>query len=187
MTRAVNAALLGAALLSASRASAQVLNALQRQAGIPAGLALPVPGVAVAEEPAAIGVTPAAAGLVGGLALQYFHEGDVTQESAADGAYAAAGLGPLGIGYSIQWVRPGEPELRRYRENTLALALGDRDSWSLGVAWNRFSSAPRAANRSSGRRSGSCGRRGGRSPSTARSASGTRSSRSASSPSSAPR
>jgi protease-4 len=140
MTRAVNAALLGAALLVASPASAQVLNALQRQAGIPAGLALPVPGVAVAEEPAAIGATPAAAGLVGGLALQYFHEGDVTQDSAADGVYAATGLGPLGIGYSIQWVRPGEPELRRYRENSLALALGDRRSWSLGVAWNRFSS-----------------------------------------------
>jgi protease IV len=140
MTRAVNAALLGAALLYASPAAAQVLNALQRQAGIPAGLALPVPGVAAAEEPAAIGATPAAAGLVGGLTLQYFREGDVTQESTADGLYAATGLGPLGIGYSIQWVRPGEPELSRYRENTLALALGDRHSWSLGVAWNRFSS-----------------------------------------------
>src|SRR6266540_3054432 len=54
--------------------------------------------------------------------------------------YGATGLGPIGVGYSIEWVRPGEEELRRYRKNTLALSIGDRRSWSLGVSWNRFSS-----------------------------------------------
>ena len=48
---------------------------------------------------------------------------------------------------------------------------------SLGP-WNRCSSAPRGVKPSSGRRCGSCGRPGARSPSTARFASGTRSSRS---------
>jgi protease-4 len=140
MRPSVNAALAALALLVASPAAAQVLNALDRQAGLPAGLALPVPGVAAAEEPAAIGVTPAAAGFVGAPALQWFREGDVTDASRADGLYAATGLGRLGLGYSIEWVRPGEADRRRYRKNTLALALADRRSWSAGVAWNRFSS-----------------------------------------------
>jgi protease-4 len=137
MTRSVIAAL---AALLASPAAAQVSNALDRQAGLPAGLALPVPGVAVAEEPAAIGVTPAAAGFVGAPAVQWFREADVTQASRADGLYAATGLGPFGLGYAIEWVRPGEAALRRHRKNAFALSLGDRRSWSAGVAWNRFSS-----------------------------------------------
>ncbi len=140
MKRPVNAALAAAALLVAFPAAAQVKNALDRQAGLPAGLALPVLGVAAAEEPASIGATPAAAGFIGAPVLQWFREGDVTQASKADGLYAATGLGPLGIGYSIEWVRPGDPELRRYRKNALALALGDRRSWSAGLAWNSFSS-----------------------------------------------
>ena len=145
MTRAVNAALsLRTAalvtLLAATPAAAQVRNALERQTGVPAGLALPVPGVAVAEEPAAIGATPAAAGFVGAPAFQWFREGDVTESSRADGLYGATGLGPLGLGYSIEWVRPGEPAFRRYRKNTFALAVGDKRSWSGGIAWNSFSS-----------------------------------------------
>lgn len=128
-----------ASLLLASPAAAQVRNALDRQLGIPAGLALPVPGAAVAEEPAGVGTTPAAVGFVGALALQWFREGNVTEESDADGLYLAAGAGPLGAGYSVEWVRPGV-DGRRYRKNTLALAIGDGRSASLGVAWNRFSS-----------------------------------------------
>jgi hypothetical protein len=62
MTRYVNRAAIAALLLvHALPAAAQVRNALDREAGIPAGLALPVPGVAVAEEPAGLGTTPAAA------------------------------------------------------------------------------------------------------------------------------
>src|SRR6266511_2868311 len=114
MKRLVNAALATTVLLAATPAAAQVQNALDRQAGIPAGLALPVPGVAAAEEPAALGGTPAAAGFVGAPALQWFREGDVTEASKADGLYAATGLGRLGIGYSIEWVRPGVPGFRRY-------------------------------------------------------------------------
>ena len=37
-------------------------------------------------------------------------------------------------------MRPGDPDLRRYRKNAFALSLGDHRSWSAGVAWNRFSS-----------------------------------------------
>ena len=129
-----------AALLSAAPAGAQVRNALDRQSGLPAGLALPVPGLAAAEEPAALGATPAAVGFIGAPALQWFREGDVTRASKADGLYGATGVGPIGVGYSIEWVRPGEEELRRYRKNTLALSIGDRRSWSFGVGWNRFSS-----------------------------------------------
>lgn len=139
MTRLVKIAAAAAALAVAAPATAQVLNALDRQRGVPAGLALPVPGVAAAETPAGIGTTPAAAGFVGALALEWFREGNVTESSTADGLYLASGVGPLGVGYAIEWVRPGEAG-RRYRRNTLALAAGDRESLSLGVAWNRFSS-----------------------------------------------
>jgi protease-4 len=139
MTRLVKTAAAAAALVAAVPAAAQVLNALDRQRGVPAGLALPVPGVAAAETPAGIGTTPAAPGFVGALALEWFREGNVTESSNADGLYLASGVGPLGVGYAIEWVRPGEAG-RRYRRNTLALAAGDRRSFSVGVAWNRLSS-----------------------------------------------
>lgn len=129
-----------ALLASATPAAAQLRNALDRQLGIPAGLALPVPGVAVAEDPAGIGTTPAAPGFVRELALQWFREGNVTEESSADGLYLATGAGPLGAGYAVEWVRPGPAAGRRYRKNTLALALGDGRGTSIGVGWNRFSS-----------------------------------------------
>ncbi len=137
MRRLVNAAL-GALVLSTAPASAQVRNALDRQAGVPAGLALPVLGVAAAEQPAGIGTTPAAAGFVRALAIEWFGEGGVTADSRADGVYLADGAGPLGVGYSVEWVRPGAS--RRYRRNALALALGDGRSFSLGLGWNRFTS-----------------------------------------------
>ncbi len=139
MTPLVNPrlALAATVLLSASPASAQVQNALERALGIPSGLALPVPGVAVAEEPAGISTTPASPGFVRQPALEWFHEANVTQDSKADGLYFAAGLGPLGLGYTIEWVRPGDPA-SRWRKNTLALALGDGQSVSFGVGWNRF-------------------------------------------------
>jgi protease-4 len=148
MTRYVNAATRvrgGAAgiaallLLQAAPAAAQVRNALDREAGIPAGLALPVPGVAVAEEPAGLGTTPAAAGFVRDLALQWFREGNVTEDSEANGLYLATALGRLGAGYSIEWVRPGTSA--RYRKSTLALSTGDGRSFSLGVGWSWFSSS----------------------------------------------
>jgi protease IV len=121
-------------------AAAQVRNALDRQAGIPAGLALPVLGAAAAEDPAGIGTTPAAVGFMRSLTLQWFREGNVTEESNADGIYLATGVDGLGAGYSIEWVRPGPVDGRRFRKNTLALAIGDGRSSSLGIGWNRFTS-----------------------------------------------
>ncbi len=152
MTRNVNAAtrarrgsaaaIAALALLAAAPAAAQVQNALERQAGIPAGLALPVPGVAVAEDPGGMGTTPAAVGFVGDLALQYFREGNVTPDSTADGLYLATSLGPLGAGYSVEWVRPGTTA--SYRKSTLALALGDGRAVSFGIGWNWFASGDAA-------------------------------------------
>jgi protease-4 len=136
MTRFVKQAAIAALLLSARAASAQIQNALDRQAGIPAGLALPVPGAAVAEEPAALGANPAAVGFVGKPAIQYFHEAGVTEGSLADGLYGATLLGPFGIGYSAEWVRPGGAA--KYRRGVFALSVGDGKSVSLGVGWNSY-------------------------------------------------
>jgi protease-4 len=137
MPRIVNAAA-AALLLAAAPAAAQVLNAVDREAGRPAGLALPVPGAAVAEEPAALGANPAAPGFVGAAAIQGFRESGVVAGSTADGLYGAAALGPLGVGYAVEWVGAADAGLASYRTNTLALTLGDHHAWSLGVAWNRF-------------------------------------------------
>ena len=87
MTPFVKVATAAALLLAAAPAAAQVIDALDRQAGLPAGLALPVPGVAVAEEPAALGVNPAAVGFVGAPALQAFRESE--RDEGLDGRTAS--------------------------------------------------------------------------------------------------
>jgi protease IV len=138
--RAFLAFVIASGLALPSAAAAQIRNALDRQTGVPAGLSLPVLGAAAAEEPSGIGTTPAAPGFVRALALQWFREGNVTEESNADGLYLATGVGGLGAGYSIEWVRPGPVGGRRYRKNTLALAVGDGRTTSIGVGWNRFTS-----------------------------------------------
>jgi protease IV len=137
MTRFVNALAL-AILLAAAPATAQIRNALDRAAGVPAGLALPVFGAAAAEEPSALEVNPAGIGFVHRLALQYFHEGDGTPDSDADGVYTTLRLGSATLGYSHSWMRPGAGP--RYRKATWAVALGDGRAYSLGIAWNRWSS-----------------------------------------------
>ncbi len=138
MTRFVKGAAAAALLLAASAASAQIQNALDRQAGLPSGLALPVPGAAVAEEPAALGANPAAVGFVGLPAIQYFHEAGVTDGGLGDGLYGATLLGPIGIGYSTEWMRPGTSFPATYRRGVFALSLGDGESASLGVGWNSY-------------------------------------------------
>jgi protease IV len=148
MRPSVNAARAAAFALAAVAlpASAQVQNAIDRDAGLPAGIALPVPGVAVAEEPSALGTNPAGIGFVPRLALQWFHENAVTPGSRADGIWAATGIGPLGVGFARQWIRPGD-ERRRYGLITFGLSTGDHHAFSLGFAWNWWSSPDRDVDR----------------------------------------
>ncbi|BDG01975.1 signal peptide peptidase SppA [Anaeromyxobacter oryzae] len=134
MTRFVNAAAAAVLLAAAPAARAQVQAATDRAAGRPAGIALPAFGVAAVEEPTGLATTPAAIGFVDGLTLHYFHEGDVTPQSAADGVYVANRLGPLGIGFSEEWMRPGE-DAARYRRTRLGVTLGDGRAVSAGAAW----------------------------------------------------
>ena len=56
----------------------------------------PEPGAAAAEEPTALGVNPAGIGFVGGLALQYFHEGSRSEHAAGDGALPRRPVRPAG-------------------------------------------------------------------------------------------
>jgi protease-4 len=143
MKRSVNAArvaALAAALAAALPARAQVENAIERDQGIPAGMALPVIGAAAAEEPTAMETNPAGIGFVPKLALQYFHEQEITSGSDADGFWAAQGLGPLGIGFAMQWIRPGDAPPARYRKTSLALTLSDTRTVSFGFQWNWWAS-----------------------------------------------
>jgi protease-4 len=146
MTRLVNAAV-AAALAAALPARAQVQSALDRDQGFPAGLSLPVSGAAAAEEPTALGVNPAGVGFVPHLAAQAFHEQEVTPDSRADAIFAADGVGPLGVGFGMQWVRPGEGDGPRYRKTTLAFAITDARAFSVAVGWNWWASHDDALDR----------------------------------------
>lgn len=135
MTRTVKRALAAAALLVAAPAAAQTSALVDRTGGGAAGIPLPLAGIAAAEEPTAIAVNPAAVRFVEDLSLMYFHESGATPRSRSDGLYAATSLGPLGVGYSHEWMRPGGEDGRRYRRTKLALALGDARTGALGVGW----------------------------------------------------
>src|SRR6266545_4398144 len=121
MTRFVNAAAVMALAAAPALSWAQISSATERDAA-PGGLAVPVIGAAVAEEPSAMGANPAAAGFVRRLALQYFHEESVTPGDA-DGIYTADAFGPLAIGYSEEWVRPDG--VASWRRTRWVLALSD--------------------------------------------------------------
>jgi protease-4 len=121
-------------LLVAPPARAQIAAA-DRESGLPAGLTLPNQFAAVAEEPVALDVNPAGIGLVGGLVLQYFHEGVPAEHASGDGLYLADRFGPLALGYGIEWLNPGDAPLARYRRSRLALALSDGRSASVGFGW----------------------------------------------------
>lgn len=140
MRRPARLAPLLAALLLPGAAAAQTWSYLGRAEGYPAGIAVPGAGVASAEEPAALAVNPAAAGLHEGLTLQYFHERDESQLGPAgqdgltgDGVYA--GLGPVAI--TAEWMRPRSgPSWRRIG---LGLGLGGRLG-AVGTSWNTWAS-----------------------------------------------
>ncbi len=126
------------------------LAAADRDRGIPAGLTLPVLGAAAVEEPTAPAVNPAGLGFMGGPALQYFHEADPQAHADGDGLYLADRLGPLALGFSEEWLRPGKEPLPRYRRSRLALALSDGRAVSLGFGWTWIHSADGALDRAGG-------------------------------------
>lgn len=136
-----------AALAAPLAARAQLANADVLEAGHPASLALPIGGVAAAEEPSALGVNPAGIGFVRDACAQWFHEEKAVGRSAADGLYLAGAVGPVGGGFSMEWVRPEVGYGARYRKTTLALALTDQKAWSLAVGWNWFASPNAERNR----------------------------------------
>jgi protease IV len=142
MPRSVNALAIAAVLLAVvPRATVAQLSAIaDRGAGLPAGIALPVIGAAAAEEPTALSVNPAGIGFVGAPALQIFHESDAEPGSDGDGFWLVNPLGPAGLGFSMEWIRPGSDEGPRYRRTRLGLSVGDRQSASLGFAWSWWSS-----------------------------------------------
>ncbi|MGC3997375.1 MAG: signal peptide peptidase SppA [Anaeromyxobacter sp.] len=128
------AAALAVALL-ASPAAAQLAAATDRAQGLPAGLTLPVLGAATAEEPTALGVNPAGVGFVRDLNLQYFHEEGPAQDGRGDGLYLADRFGPLGVGYGVEWLHPGQDLGPRYDRQRLALTLGDGRTGAFGFGW----------------------------------------------------
>ncbi len=133
---ASHAALL--ALLATARPAAAQVQAFDAPG--PDGLAVPVAGVAAAEEATGLSLTPAAPGFVGEPALHYLHQQRTDGPGAADGAWLAMPLGPLASSLSMEWVRPGEDGVRRYRRTSFGLAAGDGRVLSAGVAWRWWSS-----------------------------------------------
>ncbi len=138
-------ALLAAALLAAplaARAQARNVPGAPGAAGAPVGLALPVLGAAAVEEATAPSVNPAGLGFVGAATLDYAHQqGADDAGGAGDGLYGAGRLGPLAVGLSTEWLRPGIGGGPRYQLTTLGLAVGDGEAFSAGAAYRWWTTA----------------------------------------------
>jgi protease-4 len=126
-------------LLCLPLAARAQIAAVDRAAGVPAGVTVPSLGAAAAEEPTAIGVNPAGLGFVGGGALQYVHEAQPDAHASGDGLYLAGALGPAHLGVAVEWLRPGEDPLPRYHRTSFALALSDGRAASLAASWTGVS------------------------------------------------
>ncbi len=140
MTRFVKPLAAAAALSLPALAVAQAMTLVERARGAPVGLAVTPEGAATAEEPTALAVNPAGTGFVGGLALEYFHEQGSDRGFLGDGFWASAPLGPLVPTLSMEWARPGDGGGSRYRKTGLGLAFSPTPVFSLGLAWNHYSS-----------------------------------------------
>jgi protease-4 len=156
MTRLRSASLLLLAVL-ASPASAQ-LAAQDRERGLPAGLTLPNLGVATADEPIALDVNPAGLGFLGGFGLQYFHEGVPERRTLGDGLYLGDRFGPVALGYSHEWLRPGDAPLARYQRSRFAFAITDAHAASIGLGWTWIHSSDGALERAGSWELGATGR-----------------------------
>lgn len=141
------AAIAAVLALGPGSTSAQLANVDVLASGLPASLALPVGGVAAAEEPSALAVNPAGVGFVRDACLQWFHEEKAVGRSAADGLYLAGAVGPVGAGFGMEWVRPQVGYGARYRKTTLALALTDQKAWSFAAGWSWLASPDAERNR----------------------------------------
>jgi len=136
-------------VLLAGPARAQIA-ALDRDRGFPAGLTLPSQAAAAAEEPVALDVNPAGLGFLDGFALQYFHEGVPSEKSSGDGIYLGDRFGPVGLGYGIEWLRPGDAPLPRYHRSRWALSLSDGRALSLGGGFSSVRSRGGSLDRAGG-------------------------------------
>jgi protease-4 len=137
MIRTAKAFCAAALLLAALATRAQVSVRLDRARGLPVGLA--VPGDAAgAEEPTALSVNPAGAGFVDGVTFEYSFEDGNGHSLTANGAWLSVPLGPLVPTLALEWVTPGNGP--RYLKTGFGLALAAGQVFSMGWAWNWWSS-----------------------------------------------
>jgi len=131
-------------LLAALPAHAQISVRLDRARGLPVGLA--VPGTAAgAEEPTALSVNPAGAGFVEGTTFQYVFEEGSERSLAANGAWLALPIGALVPTLALEWVTPKDGP--RYLKTGFGLAIAAGQVFSVGWAWNWWSSPDAALDR----------------------------------------
>ncbi|WP_408890913.1 signal peptide peptidase SppA [Myxococcus faecalis] len=125
-----------ALLLLPSLALAQTSSIVQ--APLPSrGLTLPPTGAALVDEATALSLNPAGLGFVRSGQLFYLHERNLEQDSTADGVFLGAKLLGLGLGASMEWMRPRHgPD---YRRTSLGLSLG-APTLQLGASWHTFGS-----------------------------------------------
>src|SRR5215218_1308495 len=101
------------------------------------GVTLPPTSLALVDEAPALSLNPAALSFAGGPQLFYLHERNLVRDSTADGLFTSSGLGPLGLGVGLEWMRPqASPD---YRRTTWGLSLGGPYA-ALGAAYHNYSS-----------------------------------------------
>lgn len=129
-----------AALLLARDAAAQAVTPNPERTG--AGLALPGSSAASFDGASAGFTNPAGLRFVEGAELLLLHQRSNLGDRTQDGASLAVGMGPLALGASAEWVRPGSTA--SYLRSTLSLSAGT-EAFSLGASWHRLSSDRSAA------------------------------------------
>jgi protease-4 len=123
------------ALLVASTALAQASNI--DAADVSRGLTLRPTGAALVDQATAPSVNPAGLSYVGDFELDYLHERNLSLSSTNDGLFVGNTFGHLGLGFSMEWLRPAfQPH---YRRTSWSASLGGQ-LLSIGGALRFYSS-----------------------------------------------
>jgi len=124
-----------ALLLLPCVASAQPQSFLREPLGS-RGVTLPPESTAIVDEATALSINPGALRFVGSSQLIYVHERNGVRDQVGNGLFTGTTLGPLGLGFGVEWLR-NRAELN-YRRTSFGFALGT-DTLALGATYHAFS------------------------------------------------
>jgi protease-4 len=102
-----------------------------------------LPGsAALTDEATSLVLNPAGLGRVGRLNAWYFHERSNVRNQDNDGLWLATSVGDfVGLGVSVQWLRPGPSGTEARQQSSFGLSVGP-NAFSLGASLHWFRGGP---------------------------------------------